>query len=233
MLKASGRWQDLNMHFPGISLAVLLIRLLRVRNGWKQGDQFGGLSQHSNDRWLLTQDPSSAWCMWYMSYVWRKDTNSHCNVHLWYFLATWPSQTFSLLQWWPGFWRQLSNDSYHLYLLFLPLIFFLLFLLFSCSVVSDSLTTKLIRFPFLVSFLDLSALQSAHSISGGVETPFPWNQGDPAFDNNTGSSQICSYGSAVKNLPSMQEMQVWPLGQENPLEEKMATHSCILAWRIP
>ena len=98
---------------------------------------------------------------------------------------------------------------------------------------SDSLTTKLIRFPFLVSFLDLSALQSAHSISGGVETPFPWNQGDPAFDNNTGSSQICSYGSAVKNLPSMQEMQVWPLGQENPLEEKMATHSCILAWRIP
>ena len=228
MLKASGRWQELNMHFPGISLSVLLIRLLRVRNGWKQGHQFGGLSQHSNDRWLLTQDPSSAWCMWYMSYVWRKDANSHCNIHLWYFLATWPSQTFSLLQWWPGFWRRLSNDSYHLYLLFLPLIFFLLF---SCSVVSDSLTTKLIRFPFMVSFLDLSALQSAHSISGVVETPFPWNQGDPAFDNNTGS--ICSYGSAAKNLPSMQEMWVWPLGQENPLEKKMATHSCILAWRIP
>ena len=31
----------------------------------------------------------------------------------------------------------------------------------------------------------------------------------------------------------MQEMQVRPLGQEDPLEKKMATHSCILAWEIP
>ena len=31
----------------------------------------------------------------------------------------------------------------------------------------------------------------------------------------------------------MQEMQVWSLGQEDPLEEEMATHSSILAWRIP
>ena len=31
----------------------------------------------------------------------------------------------------------------------------------------------------------------------------------------------------------MQAMQVWPLGQEDPLEEEMATHSCILAWEIP
>ena len=30
----------------------------------------------------------------------------------------------------------------------------------------------------------------------------------------------------------MQEMQVWSLGQENPLEEGMATHSSILAWEI-
>jgi len=152
---------------------------------------------------LLTQDPSSAWCMWYMSYAWRKDTNSHYNIHSWYFLATWPNQTFSLLQQQPGFWRLLSNDSYHLYLLFLPLIFLLLFLLFSGSVVSDSLTTMLIRFPFIVSSLDLSALQSACSIFRVVEIPFSWNQGDPAFDNNTVSSQTCSYGSAIKNLPSM------------------------------
>ena len=32
-------------------------------------------------------------------------------------------------------------------------------------------------------------------------------------------------GSAVKNLPVMQETQVWSLGQEDPLEEGMATHS--------
>ena len=40
-------------------------------------------------------------------------------------------------------------------------------------------------------------------------------------------------GSAVKNLPAMQETQVWSLGQEDPLEKEMATHSSILAWRIP
>ena len=40
-------------------------------------------------------------------------------------------------------------------------------------------------------------------------------------------------GSVVKNLPAMQEMQVQSLGQEDPLEEGMATHSSILAWRIP
>ena len=37
----------------------------------------------------------------------------------------------------------------------------------------------------------------------------------------------------VKNLFAMQETQVQPLGQEDPLEEGMATHSSILAWRIP
>ena len=37
----------------------------------------------------------------------------------------------------------------------------------------------------------------------------------------------------VKNLPVMQETQVWSLGWEDPLEEGMATHSSILAWRIP
>ena len=31
----------------------------------------------------------------------------------------------------------------------------------------------------------------------------------------------------------MQKTQVWSLGQEDPLEEKMATHSSILAWKIP
>ena len=40
-------------------------------------------------------------------------------------------------------------------------------------------------------------------------------------------------GSAVKNLPVMQEMQVLSLGQEDPLEKETATHSSILAWRIP
>ena len=40
-------------------------------------------------------------------------------------------------------------------------------------------------------------------------------------------------GSVVKNLPAMQETQVLYLGQEDPLKAGMATHSSILAWRIP
>ena len=46
------------------------------------------------------------------------------------------------------------------------------------------------------------------------------------------------YGSSlvaqmVKNLSAMQETQVQAMGWEDPLEKGMATHSSILAWRIP
>ena len=34
-------------------------------------------------------------------------------------------------------------------------------------------------------------------------------------------------------MQEIQEIQVWYLGQEDPLEEGMATHASILAWRIP
>ena len=37
----------------------------------------------------------------------------------------------------------------------------------------------------------------------------------------------------VKNLPGMQETQVWSLGWIDLLEKGMATHSSVLAWRIP
>ena len=47
----------------------------------------------------------------------------------------------------------------------------------------------------------------------------------------------CSWTSLVaqmvKNLPVMWETQVQYLGRRDPLEEEMATHSSILAWRIP
>ena len=43
-------------------------------------------------------------------------------------------------------------------------------------------------------------------------------------------SQIAQLG---KNTPAMQEAWVWSLGGEDPLEKDMATHSSILAWRIP
>ena len=37
----------------------------------------------------------------------------------------------------------------------------------------------------------------------------------------------------IKNWPTMQETQVQFLSQEDPLEKRMATHSSMLAWRIP
>ena len=48
-----------------------------------------------------------------------------------------------------------------------------------------------------------------------------------------GVSQVAQW---VKKLPAVQktqEMQVQPLGQEDPLEKEMATCSSILAWRVP
>ena len=44
---------------------------------------------------------------------------------------------------------------------------------------------------------------------------------------------ILGGGSDGKNLPVMQETQVWSLGREDSLEKGMATHSCIPACRIP
>ena len=44
---------------------------------------------------------------------------------------------------------------------------------------------------------------------------------------------ISKMAQRVKCLPAMQETRVQFLGQENPLEKEMATHSSILAWRIP
>ena len=46
----------------------------------------------------------------------------------------------------------------------------------------------------------------------------------------TGASLVAQM---VMNLPAMQETWVRTLGQEDPLEKEMATHSSILAWRIP
>ena len=40
-------------------------------------------------------------------------------------------------------------------------------------------------------------------------------------------------GSAVKNLPTMQETKVQSLHHADPLEKEMRTHSSILAWEIP
>ena len=56
------------------------------------------------------------------------------------------------------------------------------------------------------------------------------------MSNPTSKAQRCGgfpSGSVVKNQPAMQETQVGSLGQADSLEKEMATHSNILAWRIP
>ena len=49
---------------------------------------------------------------------------------------------------------------------------------------------------------------------------------------SNGSAWGFPSGSVVKKLPEVQETRVQSLGREDPLEEGMATHSSILAWRI-
>ena len=73
-----------------------------------------------------------------------------------------------------------------------------------------------LRFPFLLTF-SLSLLLFSFILS--LLYPSVMN--------------ICFPGGlVVKNLPAVQDTQVWFLGWEDPLEKDMATYSSILAWRI-
>ena len=72
-----------------------------------------------------------------------------------------------------------------------------------------------------------------------------WNTGDsgliPGLGRSTGErigyplqySRASFVAQLVKNPPEMQETWVWSLGWDDPLEKAKATHSSILAWRIP
>ena len=48
-----------------------------------------------------------------------------------------------------------------------------------------------------------------------------------------GEAEASLVAQTVKNLPAMQENQVWSLGREDPLEKGTVTHSSILAWKVP
>ena len=50
---------------------------------------------------------------------------------------------------------------------------------------------------------------------------------------NSDMRDLDQYSLMVKNLPAMQETWVQSLGGEDLLEKEMATHSSILAWKIP
>ena len=53
------------------------------------------------------------------------------------------------------------------------------------------------------------------------------------YNNYHQALQASLVAQMVKNLPAMQEIQVQSLRQEDALEKGIATHSSILAWRIP
>ena len=53
------------------------------------------------------------------------------------------------------------------------------------------------------------------------------------FIKDLGQKGASLVAQTVKNLPTMRETQVPSLGREDPLEKGMATHSNVLAWRIP
>ena len=81
--------------------------------------------------------------------------------------------------------------------------------------------------------------------SSSVGKESAYNSGDPGSIPGSGRSTGEGIGyplqyswpsllaQLVKNLPAMREIWIWTLGWEDPLEKGTATHSSILAWKIP
>ena len=66
-----------------------------------------------------------------------------------------------------------------------------------------------------------------------MDTPFGGERQQEAGELFRVIAAMVLAAQMVKNLPAVQETQVGSLGWEDPLEKGMATHSSILAWRIP
>ena len=83
---------------------------------------------------------------------------------------------------------------------------------------------------FIVSHTSERALQTQRC---WVRCPEPGRSEEFLENDDALEKRASLVAPTVKNLPAMQETQVRFLGQEGPLEKGMATHSSILAWRIP
>ena len=123
--------------------------------------------------------------------------------------------------------------SYFLFFLF----FYFIFKLYIIVLVLPSLFYK-----FLMFWTILQKNGFPGSLAGKESV---CNAGDPSSIPGSGRSSgegigypfqyswVSLVAQMVKNLLAMQETQVQSLGREDPLEEDMATHSSILAWRSP
>ena len=90
------------------------------------------------------------------------------------------------------------------------------------SSLSEGLNSFLIRFWWISSVQLLSCVQL-----------FWWIVAIFSFNNIYWAFTISILAQMAKNMPELWETQVRSLGQKDPLEEGMTTHSSILAWRIP
>ena len=78
--------------------------------------------------------------------------------------------------------------------------------------------------------MDRGARQAAvHGVTGSDRTEVAVS----TLPTKYGSSTHSLVAKTVKSLPAVQETWARSLGQEDSLEERQATHSCSLAWRIP
>ena len=89
----------------------------------------------------------------------------------------------------------------------------------------------------LALYMSMPSFQGKSGVPGGwawlpgvSQSSLGWVWGFRALFNSKGGFPG---GSAVKNLPVVQETRVPPLGQEDALEKEMAPHSSTLAWRSP
>ena len=78
------------------------------------------------------------------------------------------------------------------------------------------------------------AIQPSHPLVSPFPPAFNLSQHQGLFHWVSSSHQVAKViAQSVKNLPTIQEARVQFLGWEDPLDKEMATHSSILAWRIP
>ena len=99
--------------------------------------------------------------------------------------------------------------------------------------------TRLSDFTFTFHFHALEKEMATYSSVLAWRIP---GTGEPGGLPSTGSQRIgqdwsdlaaAAVAQMVKNLPTMLETWIWSLDQEDPLEKGLASHSSILAWRIP